>query len=284
MAARVASRRPRRRLRQRPPVLLPIVAAAVVVVAVTEARADGLRRVGAAWLLPPGLERLAAAPGLKSPEAGPWLRAGHMRLHGLAELPVQGLSAGWGGDGWSVEAGWEKLGAGPLRDDRVATRWAWGRAWCAALRLAYRRLQVGPGPAGGALDAEVELGAGGRSGVLGTWRLVTSWSVARRAEPWLAPESARRFGFALAGPGRALALSLDLDAGGRPAFGWEALGSLGGGLGLSWRVDRASGATGPGLVCWRGLVRVRTSHLVHPQLGLTHRFEIGVGALAVAPW
>jgi hypothetical protein len=41
---------------------------------------------------------------------------------------------------------------------------------------------------------------------------------------------------------------------------------------------------GAGLLWQRGALRLRSSHLAHPDLGLTHRFEVALGSSAVSPW
>jgi len=110
--------------------------------------------------------------------------------------------------------------------------------------------------------------------------LFTHWGMSGPAVINLSAWAARE----LAAPGRALALRLDVAADGRPVFGWEALAGLGGSLGVAWRADRASGAMGGGLIWRSARLRLRTSHLAHPDLGLTHRIEIGVGRPGASPW
>lgn len=249
------------------------------------AGADGLRRLDGAWLLPATLhEVLLESPGAPAVPAGSWLRAAQMRLFGLPELPSRLLAAGAAGRGWAAEIGWEALGGQALRDDRLTARVCRGRAWRLGLWAGRRSLRPGPGPAAGALAVDLELLAEGRRLWPGAWSVAVRWPLLREADAWLAPEPEARLRAALAAPGRALALSVDVAADGRPVFGWEALGGLGGGLALAWRADRASGAVGGGLVWRRGRLRLRTSHLAHPELGLTHRAEICIGSPGASPW
>jgi len=248
-------------------------------------QADGLRHLDAAWLLPAALhDVLLESTGSEPAGGGPWLRAGQTRLFGLPELPVRLLAAGAAGSGWAAEVGWETLGGPALRDDRLTARGSFGRNRRLGLWVGRRSQRPGPGPAGRALALDLELLAGGRQPGLGSWSAGVRWPLLRLADRWLGPESETRFQAALAAPGRALALCLDLDADGRPAVGWEAHAGLGGGLGLTWRADRASGALGGGLLWRRGRLRLRTSHLAHPELGLTHRIEICAGSPGGAPW
>lgn len=249
------------------------------------AEATGMRRLDGAWLLPAALhEVLLESPGAPPAAAGFWLRAAHARLFGLPELPARLLAAGAAGRGWAAEIGWEALGGQALRDDRLTARGTVGRGWRLGLWVGRRSLRPGPGPAGGGLAVDLELMTEGRRPWLGAWSVATQWPLLRDADDWLPAEPETRLRAALAAPGRALALRLDVAADGRPVFGWEALAGLGGSLGVAWRADRASGAMGGGLIWRSARLRLRTSHLAHPDLGLTHRIEIGVGRPGASPW
>jgi hypothetical protein len=60
------------------------------------------------------------------------------------------------------------------------------------------------------------------------------------------------------------------------------MASPGGDTALGLRADPATGILGLTLV-WLGAgVMIRTSHLAHPDLGLTHRFQVGFGRPAAA--
>lgn len=246
----------------------------------------GLRRLDSAWLLPAALHGVLLEPALASPPApgGSWLRIAQSSLYGLPELPVRQLAIGAAGRGWAAETGWEVLGADALRDDRLTARCSVGGRWRVGLWAARRSVRPGPGEAGQALALDFEVMACGSHPALGAWLAALQWPLVRQADSWVGTEPESRLRAALAAPGRALALSLDMGEDGRPALGWEAVAGLGGGLGLAWRSDRASGAAGGGLVWRKGRLRLRTSHLAHPELGLTHRTEICVGRPGVSPW
>lgn len=264
------------------------IAAALVMAGLgpaSPAVAAGPRRLDSAWLLPAALHGhllgdLTAGPGPR----GAWLRAGQARLYGMAELPVRLVGFGIAGRGWVLDAGWETLGAGPLRDDRAQAAFAVGANRRLGLRASRRGLRPGPGEAGAAGSIDLEAVVAGHSEGLGQWRLAGWWPLLQTADPWVPAEPETRLRGALAGRGRGLAVSFDIAADGSPAFGWEALASLGGRLALSWRADAASGATGGGLLWRSGGIRLRTSHLAHPELGLTHRAEICFGNAGGAAW
>jgi hypothetical protein len=250
------------------------------------ASAEGLRRLDAAWVLPAYLTALALDRAAADSARGVWVRAGQTRLFGLAELPVRHLAAGMGGSrrSWALEGGWETTGAGVLRDDRLRARMVMGRRWRLGVDCRWRRLQPGPGPRLGEQAWDLILGFGAAAGPLGQVDLCLHWPLLRSGDPALAPEPQTRLRLAAAARGRAVSLTVDTAADGRPTGGWGALCGLGHGFGLSWRADLASGAMGSGLLWQRGAVRLRTSHLAHPDLGLTHRFEVALGAPAVSPW
>lgn len=262
-----------------------LLAAACLLLA-APAAAAGLRRLDSAWLLPAALHGVLLEPALTAPPArgGSWLRIAQSSLYGLPELPVRQLAIGAAGGGWAAETGWEVLGGDALRDDRLTARCSVGDRWRVGLWAARRSVRPGPGEAGQALAVDLEVMARGIHPDLGAWTAVLQWPLVRAADSWVGAEPESRLRAALAAPGRAVALSLDMGGDGRPAFGWEAVAGLGGGLGLAWRSDRASGAAGGGLVWRKGRLRLRTSHLAHPELGLTHRTEICVGSPGVSPW
>lgn len=250
------------------------------------AAAEALRRLDAAWLVPAHLASVALDRAADGATGGVWVRAGQMRLFGLPDLPVRHLAAGLGGArrSWALEGGWETAGAGLLRDDRLQARLMVGRRLRPGAEVRWRRVRPGPGPLLSELVWDLNLGFGTPAGPLGRIDLGLSWPLWRVGAEALAPEPRTRLRLAAAAPGRAVALIIDTAADGRPTFGWEALCGLGQGLGLSWRADQASGTVGAGLLWQRRALRLRSSHLAHPDLGLTHRFEIALGSPAVSPW
>lgn len=249
------------------------------------ADAAGLRRLDSAWLLPAPLEAVLLGPAPAADgNGGAWLRAGQARLFGMPELPARLVAVGGAGTAWAAEVGWETLGDGVLRDDRLLARGLVGRRPRLGLRLERRTLQPGPGEAGRSLAVDLEMAVAGVVAGWGAWSAMLHWPLLRDHDPWLGTEPESRLGAAVAAPGRAVAVALQVAADGNPALGWEALAGLGGGVALSWRSDPASGAAGGGLVWRHGRLRLRTSHLAHPELGLTHRLELRIGRSGGAPW
>lgn len=260
-------------------------AAAMIVLGGAAPAAASLRRVEGAWLLPPALQApLLRESGRVGEPAGAWLRIGHARLYGLPELPARLLAVGAAGRAWAAEARWESLGSETLRDDRAEAGFRVGGAWQLGLRAGRRTLRLGAGETAAALDVDVEIARYGRSEPIGSWLVQANWPLLRDSEPWLAAEPEARLRAALAGSGRALAVVVESAADGEQILGWEVLAALGGGLAVSWRSDPASGAAGAGLLWRKRGLRLRTSHLAHPELGLTHRVELCLGNPGRAPW
>ncbi len=247
------------------------------------ARGDALRRIDAAWLMPPGLAAVAVAAEAAPPAGGAWVRAGQMRLFGLPDLPARGLAAGWRG-ALAVEAGWESVGLGAFRDGRGFARAEAGARWRCGVQATWHRLQPGPGRALDQRAFDATFGSAFALGGNGFCDLRIWLPLARSGPAVLAAEPDRRFRVAVAGRRCAVALALDTGAEGRPRGSWEVLCGLGGGLGVGWRADGASGALGGELVWQRGALRLRTSHLLHPDLGFTHRFELACGCPGASPW
>ena len=75
----------------------------------------------------------------------------------------------------------------------------------------------------------------------------------------------------------AAALVVDRRIDGTPKPGFHILLALEHGVGLEFRADPSTGSLGPGLSVVRGGLMLRTSHVVHPHLGVTHRLLLVVG-------
>lgn len=273
-----------RRIRWRAPVA-PAVLCLWAVACAGVGRAEGLRRIDSAWLVPSALSAAAIAGRTTPAIGGAWLRTGQMRLFGLADLSARSLAVGWRGRGSvAVEAVWDAVGRGAFRDGRGLLRAEVGHRWRLGAQASWRRLQ--PGIGNGLDQRAVDLVVGGTvpAGALGMCDFRVFAPLVRSGPPELDPEPYRRARLVLAGRGRAVACALEAGPDGRPSGSWEVLCGIGGGVGVAWLADGASGALGGGLTWQRGPVRLRTNHLAHPELGLTHRIEVALGCVEVSPW
>jgi hypothetical protein len=250
-----------------------------------DAHAEGLRRIDAAWLVPSYLSAAAVAGGAAPTRDGAWLRAGQMRLFGLEALPARGVAVGWRGTGSAaVEVAWEAVGCDAFRDERGLLRAEVGGRWRVGAQASWRRLQPGAGARLSQRAVDAVAGCSVPMGALGTCDLRVHVPLLRDGLPAMDPEPDRRLRLAVAGRGRAVALAVDGNPDGRPSGSWEVLCGIGGGAGVAWRADGGSGAMGGGFIWQRGPLRLRTSHLAHPELGLTHRFEVAFGRPEASPW
>ena len=107
------------------------------------------------------------------------------------------------------------------------------------------------------------------------------FSVVWPLNSWAAnPGDGRRetiFNLTLVESNLALAMVVDRHAEGHPLLGIHLLLPFDGGVGLEFRADPSTGGLGPGLSFVRGSLMVRSSHLIHPHLGVTHRLMLVVG-------
>lgn len=250
----------------------------VLCLAVSPAFCGGFRDAPDSWLLEaPDAVRLLRGDGIG--QGGGWsLEAMQGRLYGMPELSQVGLRAGWqaagegglelgalrqetGGELFRTTgyAGWVRLGQRPRLGLVFRSRGARSQAgdWPAWQRLSATVSVAFPvGRAQARLRAYLPLSAvhpgalpEGREGFL---RL--AWHQRHWAAVWV----------------------VDRDPAGRPCSGWSLVMTLAGGAGVGLRGDAASGVLGVQISLLRGLFLVRTSHLAHPRLGLTHRFALGV--------
>ncbi len=254
-------------------------------------QASGARDLADGWLLGPAatVEFLAGQP--LSPD-GFWVTAGQSRLFNLPSLPVLAVEAGLRLGQWPgkpvLAVAWQTLGEGIFVEDQRRVHLQWGQV--PVVGLAWRSVGTRTGGISGAEERQDDRWS--VDAVLqGSWRPVAASKVEARL--WLPLTSgglnsladARRPFLQLQGwaGATALAVTVDRKADQTPTVALEwGLGWGGGSCGL--RVDLATGVAGPVINWRRGLLLVRTSHLAHPQLGVTHRLQVGFGAWGAAPW
>ena len=226
-----------------------------------------VRDFGQVWLLDdaPAAHWLAGNPD--TPRMGSGVAWGQGRLFGLPQLMQSHLAASLAWGEAHFRGSWEELGGDLARERSLELGLEYRRGWIVCLNARQRRFLVQgeetltwhEGYLG--LGHTWQLPDGGSLQVL--WHPRTLGSSVTGQRPLLAAQviledvvmglrGARR----LSGD-----LTLDLD------LYWRLAASLA----LELRLDPASGALGPGLHLRRGRLLLRTSHLAHPQLGVTHR-------------
>ncbi len=254
------------------------------------ALAAGIRDVADGWLVSPGAtagllgEELVGRTGREPAGGGAWVAIGRMNLFGMSELPTRRLAAGLRGRWLSYGAAWQRLGAALYNENSVRVRClvdgrrvlgggvvaGWDDVALAAGRR-RRRLAVA-----GLLC--IDAGERTRLEIVGHLLDVPSWHGSRSWRRWLRIEHRTA--------GVVGALALDRRGNGAPAAQLElqvrlvAGAETGAGVGL--RLEPACGAAGFTTAWRRRAWLIRSSHLVHPDLGVTHRWSLTAGSFEAA--
>jgi hypothetical protein len=267
-----------------------------------EIHGEGLRDFGDGWLLPISDRALILEPEKPPPSGRPndgpaesglkrwawWLGAGQGQLFSLAELSLKSVDFGWryGSGQWPLSLGlsWERLGEHLYLEDTRTLKMRYGAKARVGLRVRSRRWLVETVPGDSTL--EVALNGGITFG--------KEQSFAGRLDIWLHGSATPRWhgnggrrtlaDFSLLYPGMALALRLDQRNDGVPVVTLEFLGRLIPHVGMCWRMDPETGSMGGGISARVAGLWLQTSHLLHPALGVTHRFYLGAGDPGASLW
>jgi hypothetical protein len=262
---------------------LPLVLLLICLVPAEPAGAAGTRDLNDGWLIP--ARCLAPLLGGASAEQDPpgrgfWSWFAQGRLHGMPELPLQGAALGYARTRLTVSAGWERLGDGLYREESWRLRLAFraGRTLVAVTGRREGRYVAGEtGQVAGTLVLEARHGLG--SGLeLSLWHGL--YPLASRADG----RSLRRW-LLLSGHSQLAAWAVALDRDGEGAPSWQVAGllALAAGVAMGVRSEPATGTIGL-TTAWRwGRWCLRSSHLVHPELGLTHRWGLLWGCPEALP-
>jgi len=221
-------------------------------------------------LLPPG-----GSVRSGSQRRGVWFQAGMANLYGMAELPLQQLATGLISGKLTGILAWQALGQGLYREERFLVRLVFGGAWKMSIAGGRCWLAVNGDPVG----AQSALGLALRSPVTHpitlqvAWQLLAppTWHDGRGQQRWCWLSG--RFGDAC------WAVTLDRSENGVPSFQTEILLALTAGFAWGARAEPATGSLGFITVWRRFSLLVRSSHLAHPELGLTHRWSVSLGVL-----
>ena len=178
---------------------------------------------------------------------------------------------------WSLTGAWERLGRDLLVEDSASLVLGLGGNPRICARVNALQWQVDSEKlaeeVGGEFSGWFSFGMpGGITGVLGLFLTPVgppSWHGTSGRSALLEIK--------LLVPGSGLALRLDQRGDGTPLVRVEAMGRLADGFGVGILADGETGSFGGNLALQLGLMRLQTSHLVHPALGVTHRFFLGLG-------
>ena len=238
----------------------------------TAASAGGVRDLADAWLVD-GRELarwLRSEPGEESDAW--WLETTQGRLWGLPELPQVGVRLAHDPSPWLVTLGWERLGADLYAERTLRGQVMRDCGWLVGVGVEHRGLALG----GSAIASHLTLQLNVGTPSLGPFRCDLSWPLTA-APPWFGTRGPRRWLRLLYAPADGLlAVRLDRRPDGSPTVQVEVVLPLAPRMACSGRLDTASATLGFG-TAWRvNRLLLRTGHLVHPDLGVSHRVGLGV--------
>lgn len=255
---------------------------ALVLLGGGSAVAAGIRDMEDAWLLPAAqIQTLLDLTG-ESPHGGAWGAAGSGRLFGMPDLPQLRIAAGGTVPGASRRLAWvaarESLGGSLVSESRTEAGLVAGRDRRLAILWTRSALVVDGEPEAEFSGVSVALGYDWR-GAGGPWCVDLRIPV-NQGPDWYGPDGRRSFlrVTAIRDVSR-LALTVGVDRRGDGSFagGAELDLAFGSRLMLGIRSDPSSGAIGPVTAWGAGPLLIRTSHLAHPELGVSHRWELVLG-------
>lgn len=238
----------------------------------TVATAGGVRDLADAWLVD-GRELAGwLRPGPPDGAAAWWLEATQGRLWGLPELPQAGVRLVHDPSPWLVTLGWERLGAELYAERTLRGQVVRDCGWLVGLGVEHRDLALAGSASADHLSLLLNVG----TPPLGPFRCDVSWPLTA-APPWFGTRGPRRWLRLLyASASGLLAVRADRRPDGSPTVQVEVVLPLAPRLACSGRLDAGSATLGFG-TAWRvGRLLLRTAHLAHPDLGVSHRVGLGV--------
>jgi hypothetical protein len=248
------------------------------------AGAAGLRDVDDGWLVPAGVlaRRLAAAPASAETDTvapssgrGTWLRLGRSELFGMPDLPVLALALGGSPGPLRFACRWQRMGRVLFVEDALDLEVAVAGRWRPRLRGGWHRLSLGARHS----DAWPALAPGLTVPLAARLRLDVDVPLLA-PPPWYGDRGLRRW-LKLHGtvPRGLWAVAMDRRGDGAPVIQVEAVLAPGGPAAIGLRAEPATGSFGmTTAVRWRSWL-LRSSHVVHPDLGPTHRWSLAAGAV-----
>ncbi len=257
---------------------------AVMLFSVTPSQGGGVRDLSDGWLCTPAWigafiasERPAGAePGSESSRntdvgAKGWLAGGVGSLYGMPELPLSSISARFAARGlvWAID--WNRLGSDLFQENvcEFGPLLGCGRGWRFGPVFAVESAVVGRSTFSRSTFTGIVFSGTAPPGLAVDLRMRTAvapvWHSSRGRYRWASVAGmAGCWGWAVAfdrvqdGP-------IQLQA----ALSWRVAEGVCCGL----RADPSTGTCGWTTAWRRGSLLLRTSHLAHPDLGVTHRWQ-----------
>jgi len=253
-----------------------------------EMQAGGLRNFDDSWLISPSAARelLMQRNGTETRRTGLLVMAGQGRLFEMPELNQRFLAVeGFfypGSIGVKLACKWEKIGEDFFSEDRLEGRILLGStpAWGMAVKTLRQTLgDLSEKPIWDIMflwEAAFSLGH-----IKG--RLQLDWPFGAGDNSEADHRRRNLLKLTMTTVNIAAAVVVDREGDGTPNLGFHVMLALDSGVGLEFRADPATGSIGPGLTLLRGGMMIRTSHVVHPHLGVTHRIMLAVGRCGGTP-
>lgn len=231
------------------------------------------------WLVPVAriLDLLPSGSSVRTgnQRRGIWIQAGLANLYGMAELPLRQLATGLVSGKLAGILAWQVLGQEFYREEQFLVRIHYGGAWKLSIAGGLCRLTVNGDLVGAQSALELAL----RSPVTHPITLQVAWQVLT-PPTWYDGRGQQRWCWLSGRFGEACwAVALDRSEDGVPSFQTELLLALTAGFAWGARAEPATGSLGFTTVWRRSSLLVRSSHLAHPELGLTHRWSVSLGLL-----
>jgi hypothetical protein len=247
------------------------------------AAAAGWREVEDAWLVPPDLTASLLASDHAKVDVRPWhISLGTGQLFGLPELNQRSLRVDWrgrpGGVPTSLQGRWSRLGGDLYSETLGSGQIMLGQRPGIGLAMEHTLMTIAGEAVPPVPRLDLMLGFQWEGEMAGQFWLRVAHPLPGKSRDQ--GTALRRRDFLAVGwqnGGHALVVQWDQDGRGRPLLGGDLLWRAGPGVGLGLRWDPTTGALGPGLQILRKGLLLRTSHLVHPWLGVSHRFSLGLG-------
>ncbi len=232
----------------------------------------GAREMTDGWVFTPEWER-ACVYGEEHDTGRLRISCGTGRLFGMPELPLHSLSGRAARSTLFLEVDLQTLGSDVWREQRLGAELGWGHRQGVGLIWVLRRIETAYGE------------AWSRQEMIVTLRIASgkTWSAILYSDPLSLsqdrPVSYRSRWLVLRGrrSGLAWALTVDRRRGEAPESRAALMSRVAPDVAFGISGEPGTGTIGLTTTWFRGGLCVRTSHLVHPALGISHRWMLVLG-------
>ncbi|MBU0740991.1 hypothetical protein KKA85_00930 [bacterium] len=233
------------------------------------AAAAGGHEMEDGWLFPVEWT-ISSTEGAAPRVDGSWAACGTGRLFEMPELTQHYLGLKATRDDGFVVAGWQILGADMWRERLVRLEAGWGRSLGASLAWTLR----GTDGWGGASTSRQELASALRASLGDDFHLTIRSAPISLTRDAAASRQSRWLNLRGRAGAVAWAVAVDRRRDDAPTLRVAMLARCVPGLALGFLAEPDTGTLGMTTAWVRGGLVLRTSHLAHPALGITHRWML----------